>query len=629
MNAVPNYIHQPPTPRLNLVDSGENIVHTNTANLLLKGPEAIQAENRRRIQRLYNKDNEPRPSTVKVYKNVDGHSIIDLREEDVIQRGYWRVRGELKDRPHETALMRATDIQNPAQPGVLALLETDGKCAVSAQTNDNPHGYFAKRDPNDLPLEDNESPEQFNGSQKTDLVGYGLQDKKVTAINVTSIGGTVVSQVPQAPLHKENGLNHVHTHGMALARFDGEKWSKTHIIPSGKPAYAGANNTAQQYSQTIFEGLVAMAVAAGLSQKAAEQAAFEQLGAGEEAAEIIDGQMMEISFSNGKVNLFRIKENAKRFNKSAVAMGMEPLPEDQFVQSILEIVEQNLAYIPQEGEGQMYIRPYMIGTSGGAGAKAAKNYVFAIEVFPYGNYTRQNIKVQARRDMHRPDSGGDAKAGLNYVIFFHEKTKIKAEDGSEDILCFDRKGNWEEFTTASPFAWVFQDGEWSLHTSRVNQDEIDEETGDKRNNLNSITRLSVIEIAEELGIKVNKRPVHYSEFSEGHIRGLYRAGTAAVITSVGTIVMKAMPEDGPDAEDVVCEFNDATAARATELMRELILAARRGQLSQATEVVRELREILGMDVSAPMPARFAELDREWVTSIEVNTGQLMPKAPTA
>jgi len=50
--------------------------------------------------------------------------------------------------------------------------------------------------------------------------------------------------------------------------------------------------------------------------------------------------------ADGKIRVFRWEENAKRLNRSAEGIVMQPIPLDLFKEAIITVIRQNLKYVP-------------------------------------------------------------------------------------------------------------------------------------------------------------------------------------------------------------------------------------------------------------------------------------------
>ena len=75
---------------------------------------------------------------------------------------------------------------------------------------------------------------------------------------------------------------------------------------------------------------------------------------------------------DGKIRIFRLEENAKRIQRSAEGILMEPLPVEKFREMVEKVVRLNQDFIPPYGSGSsLYIRPLELGMSAQVGVKPA------------------------------------------------------------------------------------------------------------------------------------------------------------------------------------------------------------------------------------------------------------------
>lgn len=169
----------------------------------------------------------------------------------------------------------------------------------------------------------------------------------------------------------------------------------------------------------------------------------------------------------------------------------------------------------------MYLRPLLIGTGPQIGVAPSSEYTFMIMVMPVGAYYKGGLKpVRAvifdDWDRAAPNGMGDVKVGGNYAasLYAHEKAK---RGGWPVELYLDAKTHRyvEEFATSN-FAGISKSGSYV--------------TPDSRSVLPSVTNMSIKQCAEDLGIKVECRPVPYSEIKR--FKAVAALGTAVVITPV-------------------------------------------------------------------------------------------------
>ena len=228
---------------------------------------------------------------------------------------------------------------------------------------------------------------------------------------------------------------------------------------------------------------------------------------------------------SGKIVIFRPDENVRRMYRTAERTCMPPVPVKMFLDACKAVVKRNAEYVPPYGTGgSMYLRPLLIGTGPQIGVAPAKEYTFMIMVMPVGAYYKGGMKpVRAvifdDWDRAAPHGMGDVKVGGNYAasLFAHEKAK---HDGWPVELYLDAKSHKfvEEFATSN-FAGISRSGAYV--------------TPDSKSILPSVTNMTLRQCAEDLGIKVERRPVPYSEIKR--FKAVAALGTAVVITPVWEI----------------------------------------------------------------------------------------------
>lgn len=227
---------------------------------------------------------------------------------------------------------------------------------------------------------------------------------------------------------------------------------------------------------------------------------------------------------DGRIQTFRLEENAKRFQRSAKKLLMEPVPVEIFREAVHRVVKANRRFVPPYGSGaSLYVRPFLIGTSAEVGVKPSQNYLMIIFVTPVGPYYKAGftpVKLRVEETIHRaaPGGVGDIKCGGNYAAGMRATMGAKA-DGYSEVLYLDSKENLyiDESGSSNFFALI---GNTFV-------------TPKSESILPSITRMSVARIAADMGMEVEERPVSLNELQTFDEAGCL--GTAAVITPVGSI----------------------------------------------------------------------------------------------
>ena len=232
---------------------------------------------------------------------------------------------------------------------------------------------------------------------------------------------------------------------------------------------------------------------------------------------------------DGKVRIFRPWENARRLQRACDYLAMATVPEDMFIDACVRAVKENIDYLPDYGTySSMYIRPFVICTNPQISLVVAKEFMFVVVVTPIGSYTGgmlKQTKALIVRDCDRsaPLGSGSYKIGANYAAPM-KVGMLAAKQGYASILYLDSKTkrNIEEFSSSNFLA--------IRGNSYI--------TPDSPSVLPSITNKSLMEIAQSIGMTVEKRVVPVEELAT--FDEAAACGTALVVTPVCEI-------DDPDA----------------------------------------------------------------------------------
>ncbi|MDE6010727.1 MAG: branched-chain amino acid aminotransferase [Muribaculaceae bacterium] len=227
---------------------------------------------------------------------------------------------------------------------------------------------------------------------------------------------------------------------------------------------------------------------------------------------------------DGKVRVFRMEENAKRFIRSAEGISMQPMPVELFCEMVRKVVKLNERFIPPYGTGaSLYIRPLEIGISPQIGVSPAKEYMVIMLVTPVGPYFKNGfkpIKVCMSREYDRvaPKGTGSIKIGGNYAASLNAGEKAH-ELGYSVMLYIDPKDKkYLDECGAANFFGV-RDNTYI--------------TPDSGSILPSITNMSLRVLAEDLGMKVERRQIPVEELET--FEECSACGTAAVCSPIGQI----------------------------------------------------------------------------------------------
>jgi branched-chain amino acid aminotransferase len=229
--------------------------------------------------------------------------------------------------------------------------------------------------------------------------------------------------------------------------------------------------------------------------------------------------------NDGKIRVFRHKENAKRMIGSAVGVMMAQPTEQLFLEAVEKVVLLNKKFVPPYGTGaSLYIRPLLIGTGPEVGVRPANEYTFLVFVMPVGPYFKSGFKpvdVLICRDHDRaaPLGTGHLKVGGNYAASMSSISEAH-QKGFASTMYLDAKEKKyiDECGPANFFG--IKDNTYVTPSSK--------------SILPSITNRSLQKLAEDMGMKVECRPVPVEELAEFEEAGA--CGTAAVITPISKVV---------------------------------------------------------------------------------------------
>lgn len=228
---------------------------------------------------------------------------------------------------------------------------------------------------------------------------------------------------------------------------------------------------------------------------------------------------------DGKIRLFRWQENSKRLQHSAQGIYMPEVPDELFHEAVVKAVKLNERFVPPYGTGAtLYIRPLLIGSGAEVGVKPASEYMFIVFVSPVGPYFKEGfnpVKIAIIRDSDRaaPLGTGTFKVGGNYAASLRGVIKAhEAGCGSPMYLDTKEKKYIDEIGAANFFGIKGNSYITPKSTSI----------------LVSITNKSIMQLAKDMGMNVEQRPLELAEIESFDEVGA--CGTAAIISPIGTIV---------------------------------------------------------------------------------------------
>ena len=227
---------------------------------------------------------------------------------------------------------------------------------------------------------------------------------------------------------------------------------------------------------------------------------------------------------DGKVRIFRLEENAERMQRTCDGILMPQLPTDRFREAVLQAVKLNERFIPPYETGaSLYIRPLLIGTGPQVGVKPADEYLFIIFVTPVGPYFKGGFAanpyvITRKYDRAAPHGTGTFKVGGNYAASLRASKEAHEAGYAAEFYLDAREHKYIDECGAANF-FAIKDNTYitPLSTSI----------------LPSITNKSLMQLAADMGMEVERRPILEEELSTFEEAGA--CGTAAVISPIAKI----------------------------------------------------------------------------------------------
>lgn len=228
---------------------------------------------------------------------------------------------------------------------------------------------------------------------------------------------------------------------------------------------------------------------------------------------------------DGNINLFRVDQNAKRLNRSAVRLRMPEVPETMFIDAVKQVVAANIEYVPPYGLGaSLYIRPLLIGVGNTIGVKPAEEYLFVVMCMPVGAYFKGGLAptnfIVSSYDRAAPNGTGAAKVGGNYAASLLPGEQAHQRQFSDCIYLDPATHTKIEEVGSANFVAVTKDGKFVTPYSP--------------SILPSITKYSLLFLAKDrLGMETAEQDVYIDRLDEFTEAGA--CGTAAVLSPIGGI----------------------------------------------------------------------------------------------
>jgi branched-chain amino acid aminotransferase len=306
----------------------------------------------------------------------------------------------------------------------------------------------------------------------------------------------------------------------------GKGWHDARIVPYA-PFELDPSSMVLHYGQAIFEGLKA----------------FRDI--------------------NGRITMFRPRDNFLRMNRSAKRLCIPQIDVDFVMQALVRLIEIEKDWVPSAEGTALYIRPFIIATDPYLGVKVSDTYKFLIILSPSGPYYKngfQPISLYVENYYTRAAEGGtgEAKCSGNYAASLIASDKAK-ELGCDQVLWLDAKEKRYIEEVGSMNMFVVIGGE--VLTASLDG-----------TILPGITRDSIIKIFKDKGYKVTERKVSLDEIidalKENRLDEAFGTGTAAVVSPVGKLRIG-------DEEYVI---GDGKTGKITQMLYDTLTGIQRGKI---------------------------------------------------
>jgi len=227
---------------------------------------------------------------------------------------------------------------------------------------------------------------------------------------------------------------------------------------------------------------------------------------------------------DGKIRIFRMHDNALRMQDSCAGTLMAQLPVEKFEEAVVKAVKLNERFVPPyESGASLYIRPILFGSGPQVGVKPADEYMFIVFVTPVGPYFKGGFQttpfvIMREYDRSAPLGMGKYKVGGNYAASLVAGQRAH-ELGYSNIFYLDAKEKkYIDECGAANFFGIKNNTYVTPQSTSI---------------LPSITNKSLMVLAEEIGLKVERRHIPVEELATFEEAGA--CGTAAVISPIERI----------------------------------------------------------------------------------------------
>lgn len=227
---------------------------------------------------------------------------------------------------------------------------------------------------------------------------------------------------------------------------------------------------------------------------------------------------------DGKIRIFRLEGNAERLQSTCNGILMPELSTEKFREAIIKVVKLNERFVPPyESGASLYIRPLLIGTGAQVGVHPANEYMFVVFVTPVGPYFKGGFSTNPyviirQYDRSAPLGTGVYKVGGNYAASLRANQMAHEMGYTSEFYLDAKEKKYIDECGAANFFGIKDNTYITPKSTSI---------------LPSITNKSLMTLAEDMGLKVERRPIPEEELATFEEAGA--CGTAAVISPIQRI----------------------------------------------------------------------------------------------
>ena len=205
---------------------------------------------------------------------------------------------------------------------------------------------------------------------------------------------------------------------------------------------------------------------------------------------------------------------------------MPKLPAGVFEEAVKMAVRKNERFVPPyESGASLYIRPVLFGITPQIGVSPAKDYLFIVFTSPVGPYFKGGFAanpyvITRKYDRSAPLGTGIYKVGGNYAASLRAHEDAREAGYSSEFYLDAKEKKYIDECGAANFFGIKDNTYITPKSTSI---------------LPSITNKSLMQLAEDLGMKVERRPIPEEELSTFDVRQgrQARPGMHGLVSQVG------------------------------------------------------------------------------------------------